>query len=101
MKSMRIFVFIKRTFKNTPVFVEFSLQYSLPLFLCSLQLFPDDTDFIYIVHARVRTHGRILSFFSEKIADSLERGIYPPAFLHGVGDFFYSQQVSGDCFARV
>lgn len=28
MKSMRIFVFIKRTFKNTSVFVEFSLQHS-------------------------------------------------------------------------
>ncbi|EGF54258.1 hypothetical protein HMPREF9445_00607 [Bacteroides clarus YIT 12056] len=45
--------------------------------------------------------GVFFLFFLRKIADSLERGIYPPAFLHGVGDFFYSQQVSGDCFARV
>ena len=32
--------------------------------------------------------GVFFLFFRLKIADSLERGIYPPVFLHGVGDFF-------------
>lgn len=32
--------------------------------------------------------GVFFLFFRLKIADSSERGIYPPAFLHGVGDFF-------------